>query len=321
MDKIKNDHISIIIPNWNGMKYIGACLNSVYESDFMDIEVIVVDNGSSDDSVDIIENNYPDVKLIRFKRNKGFAVACNEGIRNSSGEFVFLLNNDVELEPDCLTVLRDVLLANPDCSMAGGKILRYDRRDYIDAAGDALTVGGAPYNRGHDTKDTGQFDKEEYVFGVCAGAAMYRRSLFDEIGMFDEDFFAYIEDVDLNLRALLTGHKARYTPYARCYHHGNASLGSLSSRHVYLTNRNKLFLMIKNFPLNWFLRYAFHIASHQVKMAVLFSTTERGWSFFRSRLTALIKIPKMVIKRHKFFFGCRPDWTVVYPYLDKSDNR
>lgn len=319
MDKtpVQNPDVSVIIPNWNGEQFIGACLRCVYGSDVTHSEVIVVDNGSSDRSIEIIEQDFPQVRLIRLKKNSGFAAACNRGIQESSGKFVFLLNNDVELEPKCLSELCKALEQHPECSMAGGKILRFDHRDVIDAAGDVLTVGGAPSNRGHGTKDAGQFDREEYVFGACAGAALYRRELFEKIGLFDEDFFAYMEDVDFNLRALLSGYGALYTPRARCYHHGNATLGTLSQRHVYLTNRNKLFVLLKNFKTNWLALHFFDIWRHQMSMAVLFSTTNRGWSFFKSRIAALIKIPRMIVKRHIFLCKVNPEWESAYQFLDK----
>ncbi|MDX9703215.1 MAG: glycosyltransferase family 2 protein [Candidatus Auribacterota bacterium] len=313
----KKPAVSVIIPNWNGEEYIIPCLRSVFASTFDSFEVVVVDNGSTDDSVFIIEEKYPEVKIIRFDQNTGFAVACNAGIRESGGEYIFLLNNDIELEPDCISYLVNALREHADYAMATGKILNYYDRRKIDAAGDSLTVGGAPYNRGHGLLDSGQLDTEGQVFGVCAGAALYRRSLFEQIGYFDEDFFAYMEDVDLNLRAGLLGYKAYYTPLARCYHHASATFGAFSRRHVYLTNRNKVFVILKYFRLGWLFRHITDLIGHQVKMAELFSSTHRGLSFFRSRLAIILKTPRMILKRHRFLMKHKPDWDTAYSLLEK----
>jgi len=257
--------VTVIIPNWNGFKFVGGCLKSLYESSQKNFEVIMVDNGSSDGSVEFVEENYPDAKVVKLQKNIGFAGACNIGIKKSSGRYIFLLNNDVELQPDYLKELVDFLEANQAYSMVTGKMMKYDNRSYFDAAGDCLSVGGAPTNRGHDCEDYGQYDNPEDVFGVCAGASVYRRSLFDEIGLFDEDFFAYMEDVDLDLRSLLAGYKARYIPGTACYHHGGATIGAMSHRHIFLTNRNKIFLIIKNFKLSWIIKNFGAILKHQLE--------------------------------------------------------
>jgi len=309
--------VTVIVPNWNGFKFIGPCLKSLYKSLYKNYEVVVVDNGSSDGSVEFIEENYPDAKLVKLKKNIGFAGACNRGIKESSGDYIFLVNNDVEVEPDYIKELAAFLEENQGYSMATGKMLKYYKRSYFDAAGDCLSVSGAPTNRGHDSEDQGQFDKPEDVFGVCAGASLYRRSLFDEIGYFDEDFFAYIEDVDLDIRSLLAGHKAKYLSRVRCYHHGGATIGALSPRHVFFTNRNKIFLIIKNFKLNWIITHFTEIFQHQLEMAKYFSFSRCGWSFFLSRISAMIKIPKMVVKRYNLFSAEQINWDQTYEFLEK----
>ncbi len=311
--------VSVVIPNWNGEKYIEPCLASVFASTISGMEVIVVDNGSKDDSVEIIEDRFPKVHIIRFDSNKGFAVACNAGIRESKGEYVFLLNNDIELEADCVEHLVAVLQEHTEYDMVTGKILNFADRSKIDAAGDCLPVSGAPYNRGHGHRDVGQFDDESPIFGVCAGAALYSRSLFERIGYFDEDFFAYMEDVDLNLRAALLGTRAYYTPLARCYHHASATFGAFSPKHVYLTNRNKVFVVLKYFRLGWIIKYLNALINHQVEMAELFSCTGRGFSFFRSRCAVILKTPRMLLKRHRFLMQQKPDWDSAFSLLDKPE--
>ncbi|MCD6460829.1 glycosyltransferase family 2 protein [bacterium] len=317
MSDKKDIKISIVIPNYNGAELLEKCIESVYLSDIDFFEVIVIDNGSSDESVDLIEKKYPDVKIEKFKKNTGFAVACNAGIKKSDGEFIFLLNNDVELEKSCISTLYDVLRTQSVVAMVCPKMLMDSKRSYIDAAGDALTIGGAAYNRGHNLKDEGQYGKEEIVFGVCAGAALYRKKIFDKIGLFDEDYFAYMEDVDFNLRANLSGYKCKYIPDAVCYHKGNATFGFFSPKHIFYTNRNTVFFILKYYRLSWILEHLTVIINHQIKMARLCSGTGRGWSFLKSRLGAIIKLPKMIIKRHFFLMKFFPDWQRTYNLLDK----
>jgi len=310
--------VSVIIPNYNGKKFLKPCLHSLFASDYSNMEVIVVDNGSSDGSADFLRTDYPCVNIIQFDKNTGFACACNAGIKSAGGKYIFLLNNDVEVIQDCISVLVDILLKYPQYSMATGKILRYGDKTLIDAAGDGLTVGAEPYNRGHNQPDDGRFDSIEEVMGVCAGAALYRKSVFDQIGLFDEDFFAYMEDVDFNLRALISGFRSIYVPSAVCFHHGNATFGTLSPKHVFLTNRNKIYFVIKNFRLKWIVQHFAQIWEHQLEMAKLFSFTEKGRSFFKSRLSALVKVPKMILKRHLFLIRHKPDWDSAYRFLDKK---
>ncbi len=314
----KKPVVSVIIPNYNGKKYLEPCLSNLFMSDYPNIEVIVVDNASTDDSVRFLKTDYPQVKIIGFIRNTGFAYACNAGIKSASGEYIFLLNNDVELKPDYLSMLMDTLLERSEYTMATGKIMRFYNKTLIDAAGDGLTVGGEPYNRGHDQPDDGRFDKMEQIMGVCAGAAVYKKDVFEKIGGFDEDFFAYMEDVDLNLRALISGFKSVYVPQAVCFHHGNATFGTLSPIHVFLTNRNKIYYILKNFRMKWIFEHMAQIWNHQLEMAKLFSLTQKGGSFFKSRVSAIKKIPKMIFKRHVFLIKHKPDWESAYRFLDKK---
>ena len=318
-NKVTKELISVIIPNWNGAKHIVTCLESVVQSSYRTLEIIVVDNGSTDESIALITKNFPDVKILKFNSNNGFSVAINVGIKESQGEFIFLLNNDMKLDPNCIERLCSSLCNRPNCSMATGKVIRFDQTDHIDSAGDSITTSCAPFNRGHLHKDSGQYNNEELIFGGCAGATLYRRELFSQIGTFDETFFAYMEDVDFNCRALLTGHNTVYIPGAITYHHGNATFGTFSFAHVFYTNRNTLFVLLKNYRLRWIIRYFMEIFRHQLKMAYLFSTTERGWSFLRSRLSAILKVPYILLKRHAFLRKFAPDWNSLFSFMEKNN--
>lgn len=248
--------IDIIIPNWNGRNLLKTCLDSLQNQSFHCFHIIVVDNGSTDGSVSFIEQQYPQVDIIALPENRGFSAAVNCGIRASTNKWIMLLNNDVEVEHRCLSYLARVCGEEPEYDFFALKMIDFQERSMIDGAGDCVLRGGVGYRQG-----TMEFDDEIYrikrdVFGACAGAALYRRSLFDTVGLFDEDFFAYLEDVDLNLRAVRAGKKCCYLPEAVIYHIGSASTGSkINSFTVRLTTRNNVFVVLKNYGPLLFVRF------------------------------------------------------------------
>ncbi|HOY63915.1 MAG: PGL/p-HBAD biosynthesis glycosyltransferase [bacterium ADurb.Bin236] len=215
--------VTVVIPNWNGEKYIGECLGALERQTLGGQRVIVIDNASRDGSREIIKNNHPEVELIESSANEGFARAVNKGIRAADTEFVALLNNDAVADPDWLEKVVAALDSNPGFDSVACKIVFYDDPNTIDSAGDEYSPWGAVSNRGHGLRDGGDYDLPARVFGPCAAAALYRKSLFDEIGLFDENFFAYYEDTDLNLRAAIAGRKCFYAPGARVRHRYSAS--------------------------------------------------------------------------------------------------
>jgi GT2 family glycosyltransferase len=242
--------ISVVIPNWNGESLLPSCLASLQSQTLKDFETIIVDDCSIDRSLDLLETGYPWVKVIRMPRNSGFAAAANAGIRAASGEVVVLVNNDVELEPSFLEVTAATLDANPQYSFMSAKILIMPDRRTIHSAGDFYRRNGVPGNRGVWTPDIGQYDRPEPVFGPCAAAAAYRRTMLDDVAedgqVFDESLFMYFEDVDLNFRAQLRGHRCLYQPEAVAYHRLSASAsGPLSS---FYCGRNLLLVLLKDMP-------------------------------------------------------------------------
>lgn len=242
--------VSVVIPNYNGEKYIEGCLESLKKQTLAPDEIIIVDNASKDRSLDIIKDKYDDyVKLINMPQNKGFSVAVNEGIKNSTSEYVALLNNDTELDIDWLKELYDSINTYEDVFCVCSKMLRYDKRDIIDDVGDGYTILGWATKRG-DGKHEQTYNEPCEVFSACAGAAIYKREVFKQIGYFDEDFFAYLEDVDISYRARIYGYKNYFCAKAKVYHIGSATSGS---RHndfkVRLAARNNIYLIHKNMPL------------------------------------------------------------------------
>lgn len=244
-----NPKISIIIPNLNGADFLAPCLGSLKKQSFSDYELIIIDNASTDNSLVLVKEKFPQSTIFSFTKNEGFAVAVNKGISLAKGEYIFLLNNDTELDVNCLNVLNGFLDSNPEVSFCATKMLYFYDRNIIDIAGDIMTIYGIAHKKGNGEIDKGQYDKSQTIFGACAGAAFYRRSLFEKIGNFDEDFFAYLEDVDFSFRANLLGFKCQYVPGAVVYHVDGGTSRKIKNFTLFLTIRNQLHLIYKNFPL------------------------------------------------------------------------
>ncbi len=289
--------ISIVIPNWNGIKFIGMCLDSIVKSTIKDYEVIVVDNGSTDGSKELVAEKYPWVRHIKLPANMGFAIACNEGIRASKADYICLLNNDIEVEPTWMQELCEGMERHPECGMGTSKMMFLDNRDVFYNTGDLFHIWSMGGGRGQGEKNTGQYETEEYVFGACAGAGVYRRELFEKIGLFDDDFFIFAEDVDLNMRAQLVGQKTVYLPRAKVYHIGTATVGLYSDRYVYLCKRNDVFVLIKNFSLALYFKYLLPILKYQFRDIKYFAYRGQGLVLLRSKLNVIKMLIPMLTRR------------------------
>jgi GT2 family glycosyltransferase len=241
--------ISVVIPNWNGAQHLPECLRSLREQRFDAFETVVVDNGSSDDSLELLARDFPWVRVIARQDNGGFSTAVNEGIRQTRSPLVVLLNNDTRADPGWLEALYDGLQRYPEASMAASRMLLYDPPHAVDSAGDGYSLrAGAGYNLAAGAS-ADSVDEDAWVFGACAGAAIYRRSLFEDIGLFDEDFFLVFEDVDLDLRAQVAGHRCIYLADAIVYHKRGASTNNASLEVISRSWRNTLWVAGKNLPL------------------------------------------------------------------------
>lgn len=242
--------VSVVIPNWNGHRWLPACLGSLAGQTRAPLETIIVDNGSSDASVRYVHEHHPEVRVIEMGVNTGFAPAANRGLQAARGELVALLNTDIELDPDWLQRLEEALRAAPDAAAAACKMVSLEDPRFIYDAGDILRRDGVCEQRGRFMRDDGRFDAAGEVFGACAGAAVYRRGAVLGLGGFDERYFAYLEDVDLALRLRLAGWRCLYVP-AVARHAGEGSSTQLSGGHWPLVARNTLLLVAKAFPLRW----------------------------------------------------------------------
>lgn len=289
---------SVIIPNWNGARFLPTCLDALRRQTFRDAEIIVVDNASRDESLSLLREQYPEVRVIALEQNRGFAGGVNAGIRAARGEIVVLLNNDTEAAPGWLEALVRALDTHPDCGMAASKMLLFDRRSHIHSAGDSFRTDGLPANRGVWQEDLGQYDREEYVFGGCGGAVAYRRRMLEQIGLLDEGFFLSCEDVDLAWRAQLAGWRCIYVPDAVVYHHLSATGGGPISS--FYTGRNTIWVLAKDLPGPLWHRHWRAIVRAQLRIAMEAARAFRGAAArarLRGQLAGLIGLPRVLGQR------------------------
>jgi GT2 family glycosyltransferase len=240
--------VSVIVVNWNGMACLGECLESALQQSYPSKELVVVDNGSTDGSREWLrKNNLGRFLLVELPCNAGFAGGVNAGIRASRGEFAALLNNDAVADSDWLRQLVAMSM-DPAVGMVASKILFYEQRNVIDKAGHLLYPDGLNRGRGAGDVDCGQFDEPAEVFFPDGCAALYRRSMLEAVGLFDEQFFAYGDDADLGLRARWQGWRCVYAPGATVYHRHSRSLGKYSPEKAFLVERNRFWVAVKLFP-------------------------------------------------------------------------
>ena len=238
--------VAVIIPNYNGQKYLSDCLKSLRKQSFQDFKVIMVDNGSSDGSISVVKRDFPEVQIIGLSENTGFANAVNVGIKETGAKYVFLLNNDTVCEEGVLDALVKVLDKKKSVFSVQAKMLQIKEPHLIDDAGDYYCALGWAFAPSKD-KDNSRYSRRINVTSACAGAAMYRREVFEEIGYFDEAHFCYLEDVDVGYRARLYGYDNVMEPGAIVYHVGSGSSGSRHNAFkVELTAANNLYFIYKN---------------------------------------------------------------------------
>jgi GT2 family glycosyltransferase len=310
--------VSIIIPNLNGAKYLPACFSSLTRQTCADFETILVDDGSTDDSVALTRRDYPWVRIIQLERQGGFIAGINRGFQAAQGEILIALNNDTEVDERWVAALVAALAANPQAGMAASKIRLHDRRLILHSAGDAFGQDGIPINRGVWQEDIGQFDQDRAIFGGCGGAVAYRRAMLTEIGLFDQDLFMYCEDVDLNWRAQLAGYQCVFVPEALVYHHLSATGGGeLASYH---TGRNTILVLVKSVPDIVWRNHFPKIIAAQLQVAFEALRAWRGRAArarLRGQLAGLWQIPRWLGKRRQIQATRRVSETYLESLLQK----
>ena len=258
----------------------------------------MVDNGSVDGSLEMVLEHYPEIETIPLANNIGFAAANNLAIRSVNTELVALLNPDTVPDSGWLEHLVAALENHPQAGLAASKMLLYDMPNFIDRAGDVYTTAGTALLQGRG-EPSGSFNQEKWVFGACAGAALYRRCLFDDVGLFDEDFFILYEDVDLSFRAQLAGYKCIYTPEAIVYHIGSSSIGDDTPTSVYYSHRNLEWVYIKNMPSSLIKRTIVPHLIYDIAAGIFFIAKGRGGDYYKAKCDASKGIRKAIHKRRK----------------------
>lgn len=291
---------SVVIPHWNGLQFLSTCYEALRRQTYPNVEIILADNASTDGSQEYTREHYPEVRIVQLDRNYGFTGACNAGFRAAQGAYVALLNNDTEADPRWIESLVSAFERHPDAGFLASKMLLFDKRDHFHTAGDFFGVNGWPGNRGAWQKDEGQFDREEYVFSACAGASVYRKTLLDQVGLLDDDFFFGMEDIDLAWRAQFVGWKCVYVPQAVVYHKVSATGGGVTSS--YYDGRNAFYVLIKDYPAPLFRKYWRRIIAKYAGTAWEAIRAWRGKAArarLRGMATGLLHIPKMLGRRRQ----------------------
>lgn len=252
---MNSDLATILIVNWNGRQYLERCLAALFAQPLDCARVIMVDNGSTDDSCAWTAAYYPQVEIIRLPHNLGFAVANNLGIASATARYVITLNNDTEIERGWIESLIEAAESDPAIGSCASRIVLADRPDMLDSAGISIDRFGFAWQRGHGELDKGIYRESADVWGASAAAALYRRSMLETIGLFDEEFGSYYEDVDLAWRAHLAGWRCRYVPGPRVVHVHSATGRRDPDRKLFLLTRNRWWTIARNYPLSrlWFM--------------------------------------------------------------------
>jgi GT2 family glycosyltransferase len=289
--------VSVVVVNYNGRQFLEDCFRSLTHQTHNNFEIILVDNGSKDDSISFMKEHYPEVRIVQLSSNTGFAGGTNAGIKEAKGEFILTLNNDTCTFSDFIEKISQPMIGEPAVGMCASKMISPDKK--INSTGICISRSGAAWDRGGFERDTGQYDHEEEVFGPCAGAALYRKTMLDEIGLFDEDFFLYMEDVDLAFRAQLSGWRCMYVPKARVIHvHGGTSNPG-SDTSVYFGNRNLLWYIVKNFPNRTLLIFSLWIIGRNIAVIPYYFLKSQGRTILKAKVDSLKGLPGIIKKRSK----------------------
>ncbi|MBE5867417.1 MAG: glycosyltransferase family 2 protein [Lachnospiraceae bacterium] len=305
--------VTVVIPNYNGMKYLENCIEALMTQTGPELQIIVVDNGSSDSSVNFLKRRYPQVWIKEQSINTGFCHAVNVGIRNCHTKYVILLNNDTQVLPGFIQALVDVMEkpGNEKVFSASAQMLDMNNPELIDDAGDLVCALGWAFARGKG-KPAEKYDKPKEVFAACAGAAIYRRNVFECIGFFDESHFAYLEDIDIAYRAKIQGYRNVYEPAAKVLHAGSASSGSrYNPFKTKLTTANNIYTFWKNMPIiQWLFNLPLLLLGYLIK--ALFFYRKGLWEpYVKGSRAGVSRCRSKLGKKHKVKFR----WRYIGNYL------
>ena len=311
------DLVTVIIVNWNGRDLLPDCLKSLREQKFSRFRTILVDNGSSDGSVDWVRRRHPEVGIIPLSTNTGFCVANNIGFGEVKTRYVALLNNDAIAHPMWLQNLVDALETHGQAGFAASKILYHANPEIIDRAGDGYTSAGVGLLRGRGMQ-AATYHKPEWIFGACAAAALYRKAMIDDIGFFDEDFFLICEDVDLSFRAQLNGYRCLYVPDAAVYHKPSSTIVRDSDISIYYGHRNLEWVYFKNMPSGLIVKTLFLHMVYNIGSILYFTSKGNLKSIIKAKSDALKQMRIILKKRQDIQKRKQVENAYLWNLLDKE---
>lgn len=315
--------VSVVIVNWNGGELLLRCLADLAAQTCAPHEVIVIDNASSDGSAQKAAAQFPQVRVIEAGSNLGFAAGNNLAVKLAApdSEWIALLNPDAFPEPTWLQALLDAAQRHPDCALFGSRLMDAHNRDLLDGIGDVYHGSGLVWREAHGAAAVPALLQPKEIFSTCAAAGLYRKDVFLEVGGFDEDYFCYVEDVDLGFRYRLAGHRCLYVPDSVAYHVGSALTGKRSDFSVYHGHRNLVWTFVKDMPgaLLWLL-LPWHLALNAVSLAY-FTMQGQGNAIWRAKRDALKGLPAVWRKRRALQSQRRASIAEIWRVLDKRLTR
>jgi GT2 family glycosyltransferase len=301
--KPKHPEVTAVVLNWNGRKLLEKSLPALGKQTYRPLQVLLVDNASTDDSLAYVKKNFPQTKVIRNPTNLGFAAGMNIGLRAAKGKYVISVTNDVALEPKVISEMVAAAEKDSRVGMAVPLLVRSSEPSVIDAAGVSVDRSGYGANVGGGEENRGQFGKKPVeIFGGYGGATLYRRQMLDEIGYFEEAFGAYLEDIDLAWRARAAGWKCMLVPQVRAFHAGSVSYGKTSYRATYLGHRNRLLFALSEFPLKLLVPMLAYYIIFEIPMSVWWLATANV-ARVKARIDAFLMLPWIISRRRKLGAG------------------
>ncbi len=312
---------SVIIPNWNGSKLLGDCLKSLSKQTFKDFEITLVDNGSTDDSLKYVKNNFPEVRTIALQKNFGFSKAINEGVKVTKAEYVVFLNNDTGVDKNFLRSLIRCVDSHPEVISVNSKLLSFYDKEIIDGVGILINEVGQARSIGWQEKDKGQFNSEQYIFGATGGASLFRRDDFIKVGLFDKKYFMYSEEVDFSFRAQFLGYRSIFCPEAIVYHKHKATSKKLPAYIEYWQFRNMTQTIIKDFPAGILFKRWRWLKIILVHLNTYFYQIKSGfwWAPFLADLWILFHLPELLFARKRIQSGRKVSDEYIESFMKKKE--
>ena len=313
--------LSVIIPNLNGKDLLESCLKSLENQTFENFEIILVDNNSTDGSLEYVKNNFPKVRIIKLSKNFGFAKAINEGVKLSTAEYVVFLNNDTKVDKDWLKSLLECAKSHPEVISVNSKLVNFYDPKLIDGVGILINEVGQARSIGWQQIDQGQYDREQYIFGATGGGSLFRRLDFIKVGYFDENYFMYFEEVDFAFRSQFLGFKSIYCPKAKVFHRHKATAKKFPQLVEYWQFRNMTQTIIKDFPSGILFKKWRFLKIILVHLNTIFYQIKNGffWPPFQSDIWIILHLPQLLSERRKIQTGKRVSNEYVESFMLKKE--